>query len=259
MPELPECKIMSNFINQNCSDKKFKKILHVEKGNNPKEYLTSDFTISSDTNGKELLVNLQFKDKSVPVYVFMGMNGNWKWVDTENWNDTKYCRLRFDSKDGKSLLLYGGYMGPKYKIGEPFGGAKRGPDPLKQFENFKNNILNNLDKKDFDKPLGEVLLNQKYFNGIGAYLTSEILGRLDINPFTNLKKLSNLELDNLFNMIVKCCNESYLLGGGELRDWINPLGYNEIEKWIKFYNKKDFCYKQKFGSRNIWILNKFKP
>jgi ribosomal protein S13 len=101
-------------------------------------------------------------------------------------------------------------------------------------------------------------LDQKYFNGIGAYLVSEIVGRLDVDPFRTLKSFSNDELDNLFKMIHKCISESYSFGGGELISWTNPIYKSRIDEWIKFYNNKDICHKQKFGTRNIWIQNKFK-
>ena len=257
MPELPECKIMSDYINHHSKNKTFNKIFNVEKGNIPSEYSSDNFTLSSSTNGKELQLSLQFEDKSIPVYVFMGMSGNWIYTNTNEWNNTKFVRLRLDDSTGNSLLLHGGYMGPKYNINKHFTGTKRGPDPLKNFDKFKENILSNLDKKDFNKPLGEALLNQKYFNGVGAYLTAEILGRLDISPFKNLKDLDGIELNNLFEMVIKCCNESYFLGGGELRDWFNPFGKSLIDNWIQFYGSKDKCYKQKFGNRNIWIQKKF--
>jgi endonuclease VIII-like 1 len=148
-------------------------------------------------------------------------------------------------------------MGPKYSINKPFSGQKRGPDPLKNFDEFKLNVISNLNKVEFKKPICEVLLNQKYFNGVGAYLNSEIMGRLDIDPFMNFNELTKSELDKLFNMIFTCCNESYNLGGGELKDWKNPFEFNNIHTWIKFYGNKDICQKQKFGTRNIWIKKKF--
>ena len=59
MPEYVEVKIMSEFINDKVSDKKFNKFFHVEKGNIPKEdNFVTEFTVSSNSNGKELLVYL---------------------------------------------------------------------------------------------------------------------------------------------------------------------------------------------------------
>ena len=50
-----------------------------------------------------------------------------------------------------------------------------------EHEEFRANILGNLEDKIFDKPLCEVMHNQKYFNGIGNYLRAEIIFRLVCN------------------------------------------------------------------------------
>jgi endonuclease VIII-like 1 len=258
MPESPELRIMSDFINEKSINRTYTKMFHVEKGNDAIESdKIKNFKISSKSIGKELILNFHNKETDMKFSVFMGMSGNWKFVKTEEWNNTKFTRMRLDSEDGLSLLLYGGYMGPKYKL-NGFSGVKRGPDSVRDFNNFKENILNNLDKKNFDKPICETLLNQKYFNGIGAYLNAEIIGRLDINPFRHFNSLSNEELENVFNMILQCQIESYNFGGGELKDWNNPFGKSKINEWIKFYGNKDSCFRQKFGKRNIWINKKWK-
>jgi endonuclease VIII-like 1 len=255
MPELPEVRIMSNFINTKIDNKRIKSAYHVERGNNPKPlpFEPGNQMLTSLTNGKELVLNLG----ELKIFVFMGMNGNWKYVETENWNSTNHIRLRFDDETGHSLILHGGFMGPKYSVGKPFGGVKRGADPTKNFDKFKNDIFQNLEKKDFDKPTSEVLMNQKYFNGVGAYLNAEIIGRLDYNPFQKFNTLSKNQIDSLLDMIVNCCEESIQLGGGELISWHNPLQESKIDDWIKFYGKKDICQKYKFGTRNIWIQKKW--
>lgn len=257
MPELPECRIMSDFINEKSKGKTFRKSFHVLKGNQPEPHIESDFTVDSKSVGKEIIMDIKTEDDTVPIHVFMGMNGNWKYVPTEQWDQTKFVRFRMDDETGHSLLLHGGFMGPKYSIGKPFAGTKRGPDPTRDFDRFRENVMSNLDGKAFGKPICEVLLNQEYFNGIGAYLTAEIVGRLDINPFRNINSLSFSELDDLFNMIIRCCQESYELGGGELKDWKNPLSKSKINEWLLFYGNKKECSKHRFGSRNIWIKNKF--
>jgi endonuclease VIII-like 1 len=258
MPELAELRIMQDYINHHSKKRKFTKLYHVQKGNIPIDSeLIEDFEVIAESFGKELQLKTKNDTKTLDFSVFMGMSGNWKFVPTENWNDTKFIRMRIDTDDGNSLLLYGSYMGPKYRLGA-FTGVKRGPDPTKQFDEFKRNVLDNLKLKAFDKPICEVLLNQKYFNGIGAYLNSEIVGRLDFNPFKKFNSLSDNELNNLFNVLKKCCDESYYLGGGELQDWFNPFGRGNIEEWIKFYGNKITCFKQKFGTRNIWIQKKWK-
>lgn len=256
MPELAELKIMSDYINHNVKDKIFDKSFHVLKGNNPEEFkLIEQFRVSSDSFGKELKLKLYHDVSFFDISVFMGMSGNWKWVPTENWNQTKYVRMRLDTIDGWSLLLYGSYMGPKYKIGG-FKGVKRGPDPTKQFNQFKENVLNNLDKKVFDKPICEAILNQEYFNGIGNYLRSTIIYYLDINPFESARTIIK-NYPQILDMCRDIPIKAYQLNGGQLSDWTNPFDtdYEEFSKWV-FYQKGISC---KDGTgRTFWFDEKWK-
>lgn len=259
MPESPELRIMSDFINQK-SNNRFTKAYHVSKGNIATEFdkseIDSSFLIEAESNGKELRLHIN-KDNSkyLLIYVFMGMNGNWKWVNTSEWNETKFTRLRFDSEDGNSLLLYGGFMGPKYSVGKAFGGTKRGPDPTKEFDKFKENILSNLNNKAFDKPICEALLNQEYFNGIGNYIRSTVLYYADVNPFESAR---NIIQSN--SKVLELCKEiplqSYQFNGGQLKDWSNPFDVDstEFKKWV-FY-QKGLCCKDKTG-RTFWFDTKW--
>jgi len=239
MPEGPEIRIMSDFVNSNAKSKTFTTLYDVAKGNNAIDSgVISNFTLDADFNGKELILNM-YSDVDVKYSVFMGMSGNWKFVPTENWNETKYVRMRMDTTDGNSLLLYGSYMGPKYRVGG-FTGVKRGPDIIKEFEEFENNVLSNLHRAVFDKPICEVLLDQKYFNGIGNYLRSTILYYLDINPFISTREA--IETSPVLQMCKDVQLKSYNLNGGQLSDWSNPFDtdYEEFKKWV-FYKKGNSC------------------
>ena len=61
--------------------------------------------------------------------------------------------------------------------------SDRGPCVITESQLFRQNVLNHLDDKAFDRPLCETMLNQKYFNGVGNYLRAEVLYRLKIRPF----------------------------------------------------------------------------
>jgi endonuclease VIII-like 1 len=258
MPELTEVKIMSDFINQKSKNVRFNEAFHVEKGNIPTPFkYDHKFNVSSTSNGKELLLNFYNRvGQSLSVWVFMGMSGNWKYVPTLTWNDTKYVRLRLDDDTGHSLILYGGYMGPKYSVGKPFTGTKRGPDPTKDFELFKTNIMSNISKKIFDNPICELLLNQEYFNGIGNYLRSTILYYGDINPF-----ISGRDAIIKYPEIPQLCHDiplkSYELNGGQLRDWKNPFDGDSVNfiEWV--YYQKGLSCKDK-GNRTLWFNPKWK-
>ena len=254
MPEWAEVKISADYINANSQGKVFQKFFHVEKGNKPQlDTNYSNFTINADTNGKELIIKL---DDKIPIHIFMGMSGNLKYIQTNKWNDVKFTRLKFDDNTGMSLSLYGGFLGPKYSVGKPFKGTKRGPDVVKENELFKQNILNNLDKAIFKKPIYEALLEQEYFNGIGNYLRSTILYYLDENPFLDAKTVINQRPD-----ILDLCKEiplkSYNLNGGQLKDWKNPFitDSKEFEDWV-FYQKGESL--KDSNNRTFWYNKKWK-
>ncbi len=256
MPEAPELRIMCDYINQNVKNKVFIRSFHVEKGNNPIEFkLLESFQVESNSFGKELKIRLFHDVTSFDISVFMGMSGNWKFVPTKDWNNTRFIRMRLDTDDGYSLILYGSYMGPKYRIGG-FTGVKRGPDSVKQFDHFKDKILNNLNKKLFDKPICEVILNQEYFNGIGNYLRSTAIYYLDINPFESARSIiqNNPEI---FDVCRDVQIKAYELGGGQLIDWSNPFDTDcvDFKKWV-FYQKGISC---KDGTgRTFWYNEKWK-
>ncbi len=255
MPEAAEVRIMSEYVSQLSKDKKFTKLYHVQKGNQAFDANFDDYYVECDFYGKQIILFLK-GNTDIKISIFMGMSGNWTLVPTETWSETKYTRLRLDREDGMSLLLYGGYLGPKYKIGG--FNTKRGFDVIKDFDKFKDNILNNLGNKIFEKSICEVLLDQRYFDGVGAYLCSEILGRLDYDPFLEFNSLKPGQLEDLFNMTHKCIKEAYEFGGGELKDWQNPYGGSKLDDWMEFYGNRRICYKQPFGKRNIWIQKKYK-
>jgi endonuclease VIII-like 1 len=183
------------------------------------------------------------------------MSGNWAFVPTEKWNDTRFVRFRLDTDDGYSLLLYGSYMGPKYKVGG--FATKRGPDPTKEFNLFKENVLNNLNKKVFDKPICEALLDQKYFNGIGNYLRSTIIYYINVNPFESARTII-IENPDILDFCRDIPIKAYLLNGGQLTDWTNPFDsdYEEFKKWV-FYQKGLSC-KDNTG-RTFWYDEKWEP
>ena len=63
-----------------------------------------------------------------------------------------------------------------------------------EYKEFRSNILDSLEDKIFDKPLCEVMHNQKYFNGIGNYLRAEII-------FRSVRKKNN----NFFFVVINTC------------------------------------------------------
>jgi len=74
-----------------------------------------------------------------------------------------------------------------------------GPDIMEETTNldvFKKQIkkTNNL-----DKPIGNVLMNQKVVAGVGNYLRADVLYLSKVDPFRKVSKLTDAEIKDIFN------------------------------------------------------------
>lgn len=236
MPELAELRLTSEYINAASGGKEFYK---VEKSQAHKGIEFSipyqKFKITAKSRGKELVIFLSENMEYVSIRMNMGMSGYFQL--TETGKEAKHAHLKFYSVDGYTLSFVDVRRFGKWKYGEEWS-SNRGPDPTLQFENFVKHIKENLHKRDFDKPICEALMNQKYFNGIGNYLRAEILYRVNINPFKSAREAlqSNPEIYQLCEWAPM---QAYKLGGGQLKDWENPFGTEtETNSWSEFMR----CY-----------------
>lgn len=76
---------------------------------------------------------------------------------------------------------------------------KIGPDIMDKkttLEVFRNQILK---KSNLDKAIGNVIVNQKIISGLGNYLRSDVLWLSKIDPFRKVKKLTDNEIEDIYN------------------------------------------------------------
>jgi len=196
MPEGPEIRLASNFINQIASSNIFGgKIIKGEKATKLEDVLfnADEYTVKAESRGKELKVHLidtvsskkrkKVKQEVTHLLFRFGMSGCFKFTKNEEESVSKHAHLRFITKDNKHMLSFVDYRRfGKWVINGDWG-KDRGPDPISNYEDFRTNVLTNIDDAAFNGPICEVMLNQKYFNGIGNYLRAEILYRGSIPPF----------------------------------------------------------------------------
>jgi len=124
-----------------------------------------------------------------------------------------------------------------------------------EFDLFAENLRTNSHRKIFDKPICELLMNQKYFNGIGNYLRAEILYRADVNPWTPAREaIKNGKLLALCRIIPM---EAYKIGGGSIRDWKNPYGDQQLtmDRWLQCYGKEASTVDG--TGRKLWFNSKY--
>ena len=273
MPELSEIKIMADFVNYAQREEGF--FNYMKKSQETKIKTEDDpfkggvFTISAQSRGKELLLTLKQVGGSMTdeiqkkLLCNMGMSGNWVYMrktSPQLEKAMKHAHLRFRSTRGNWLLLFDMRRFAKWRWTAGWS-ANRSPCPLTEYDLFRENLLNHFwEHKDFNKPLCEVLMNQKWFNGIGNYVRAEVLYRLDVNPFQPANQLTVGELNQLTTIIHLAFRDTYQMGGGQLKDWHNPTGASakDFNEWIKCYSKKSSASVKDSTGRKFWFDPKWK-
>lgn len=183
MPEGPEIKINSLYVNNVCQGQSFSgHPIRSEVSKNPKVMFGSvQYSIHSESRGKELALILtcqQNPNNSMRLLFRFGMSGKFRFTQA---NDLpKHSHLIFTTATADppmALTFVDTRRFGTWQVTNDWGSG-RGPDPMDDYSQFCSNIEDNIDvDRVFDKPICEVLLNQKYFNGIGNYLRAEILYR----------------------------------------------------------------------------------
>ncbi|KAL4227636.1 Nei endonuclease VIII-like 1 [Mactra antiquata] len=282
MPEGPELHLASRFINRVCSGRVFNKILKSEISKNPIVHPPADrFRISATSRGKEIKLTLtdagdagatNGKKKAVNpsvlrtldiVFTF-GLAGKFEFCQQELLH--KHAHLKFYTNDGQSdmVLSFVDYMRfGKWTPNADFSFKDRGPCVLTDYDNFRSHVLQNIESSTvFNKPICEVLLNQKYFNGIGNYLRAEILHRLNIPPFVSAKSVLQPLVDSMdvkteFPDILQLChripNEVIVLESSWYDGEDRSDETNVFNQWLQCYYQDGMKNMVDHNKRTIWF------
>ncbi|XP_034032335.1 endonuclease 8-like 1 [Thalassophryne amazonica] len=213
MPEGPELHLASLYVNRMCEGVVFTgPVKKSEVSKNPDVAFTcSAYCISATSRGKEVKLTLTpmksddpkqrvqagQADRPMDIVFRFGMSGYFRFTTQDE--IPKHSHLQFSSNE-KPCRVLSFVDTRRFGSWEPNGmwQPDRGPCVMFEYKSFRENVLLHLSDRAFDKPICEVLLNQKYFNGIGNYLRAEILFRLNIAPFVRARiLLDNLELEDV--------------------------------------------------------------
>ncbi|KAL0968904.1 hypothetical protein UPYG_G00273470 [Umbra pygmaea] len=205
MPEGPELHLASIFVNRMCSGVVFTGPVQKSEVSKNLEvpFSCKAYTITASSRGKEVCLTLtsqksdptlggsrrpktgqvdQVQPQTMNVVFRFGMSGYFRFTVEEEL--PKHAHLQFYTNEKPCRVL--SFVDPRrFGSWQPNGTwqAARGPCVMFQYQSFRENVLSHLSDRVFDRPICEVLLNQKYFNGIGNYLRAEILFRSNIPPF----------------------------------------------------------------------------
>lgn len=254
MPELAELKLTADFINKFAENNIFTEISKnpIHKGLSLDKPFSS-FKISAESRGKELLLYIKDTNSDLQqnLLMTMGMSGHFSYTYTKD--EPKHAHLKFRTNKGTSLSFVDVRRFGKWKWTNGWS-ASRGPDPVKEYDKFVQNILTNIDKKEFNNPIHLFLMNQKYCNGIGNYIRSEVLYRLpNLSPWESAKN-SFLTEPKLFQLCRDIPAKAYLLDGGQLKDWKNPFKVTDedFKQFIRCYGNKKMSKILDKNGRMFW-------
>jgi len=239
MPELAELRLSSDYVNEHVTGKTFNKITKnpTHKGMEV-EVPYGTFTIRTESRGKEL--KMWINETETLMFGF-GMTGGFEYTKIED--IPKYAHLQFHTVDGYVLSYVDVRRFGRWKFGD--WKDDRSPDPTTEYNVFVKKIYDNIDKTAFNKPIYELLMNQKYCNGIGNYLRAEILGRIDSNPFTPARDYIQKNPE-----VLELCKEIPLNSYKYKKEM--GLKYNNKEPYLKYYKKDTSLSIEDKGKRVFW-------
>ena len=232
MPEGPEVKISTDFLKKNVREiksiniesepykKKFSQIIKIANKQLTKK--ARFFCI-----GKNIFLELNNKNN---LHIHLGMTGSF------TFKKQKHNHLSFSTPNGKMFfndIRRFGFVNIisnetiSMKFNKKIDILSDNYD-IKTHVNLLNNLTSNLE-------ICKILLNQKFFPGIGNYLKSEILFELKIHPNRKWKTIKKHRYKDICFVTKKITTEAYEKGGAELRDFKNP---NSKSKFIlKIYGR----------------------
>ena len=266
MPEQPEVRIMSDFFNQEVG---IRSVYKVEKS--PLSKNLCDFSIlngkewkiSSAFRGKEMMIIFSNEDEKHYLKVGFAKIGSIEIFDPTNIDPVYFDKraiLRFYTQD----KIYAISDFTRYVIwrwSEEWD-PNRSPDIITQHNDWRDLLYEKRKIQYFNRPIFDILTDQRFFNGIGNYTRSEILGRTRFSPFVPFSEVLNTDIlrDDFFHTCREVLNESALFGGMQFKFWINPTGINKdkFNRWIRCYNKprKAYFIKDSRGA-TFWFAKKW--
>jgi endonuclease VIII-like 1 len=263
LPEQPEVRIMSDFFNQEVGRRSVYKVEKSPLSKNKCDLSVLDnkiWKISSQYRGKEMMITFSHEDERHYLKIGFAKIGSIEVFDPNNIDPEYFDKrgiLRFYTED----KIYAISDFTRYVIWRWSSewDTNRSPDIITQHNDWRDHLYQSRKIDYFKRPIFNLLTDQRFFNGIGNYTRSEILGRVRFSPFTPLSEVLSLDIlrEDFFQTCREVLNDSALFGGMQFKFWINPLeiNKNKFNKWIRCYNKprKAYYIKDVKGAK-FWFL-----
>tara|TARA_A100001015_G_C14954738_1_gene698272 strand:- start:414 stop:1220 length:807 start_codon:yes stop_codon:yes gene_type:complete len=214
MPEGPEIKLATDFLNRYLENKKILKFEILDGKYLKKKPLENFELIEQDITIEKVLCKGKFiyfrvLDSDVTIWNTFGLTGNW------SLRKNKYAKFKVTNEDNKTIYY-------NDKLG--YGTLKivtSSKELEKKLNSLGLDILNHKIKssdylqkirnktKKNDKEIGLLLMDQKLTAGCGNYIRADVLYLSKINPFKMSKDLSDEEIKLIWNNLQKVAFFNY--------------------------------------------------
>ena len=238
MPEGPEVKIVADFINKKLKNKTITDLNYCSKPYKQKygELIKELNQFTPIKFEKVFCIGKASFLKIGKHHYFsyhLGMTGKWSEIKE------KHSHLIIKTSDQDQLYFTDTRRFGNIKLLKEGNILKKYPkdrDLLNYSTSIKKNVDYLIKNIHTDQEVCKVLLNQKYFCGVGNYLKSEILYHSKIHPHKRWSDLNRKEITNLCKFSREIMKKAYVSGGAELRDFKNPKKDSKLQ--LNAYGKK---------------------
>ena len=241
MPELPEVEIVRQSLNKKIRQKKVKKViirnrnLRIQIPNDFKKVLENKIIYKVARFSKYLII---FLSNNKFCLIHLGMSGTIHLLDLKNKKDSTnlsfYNSPFLPKKHNHVEIIFDKfriiYNDPRrfgfFQIIKNYKDLKKrfihlGPEPFNNNFNLKYFLQF---KKDKNRTIKDLLIDQKFVSGIGNIYASEILFLSKVNPQKKIKLLTSKECIQIISNSRKVLSNAIDKGGSSIRDFKNTNG-----------------------------------
>lgn len=263
MPEGPEVRLIGDTLAktigktitnfQHTTDSKYKWSKGITGWDKLSQHEVEDVII------KGKLIRIDLKD-NISILNTLGLEGHWA-----------LSSLSVDPKYERVWFVFGDDIKLSYCDSRNFGTIKvvDRKEAVAKMDKIGWDLLQspmdpqewtNLQTKLKNKVIGEALMDQKYFSGIGNIYKAEILYELKINPKQLIGQISNTTWDQVNHIAHKTLQSAYQHKGSSVKSYHGGL----YQKSLKVYRKKECPVKHPISSikqkqRTTWFCSVCQP
>jgi formamidopyrimidine-DNA glycosylase len=241
MPELPEVEIVRQSLNKKIKQKKVKKVivrnrnLRIQIPNDFKKVLENKIIYKVSRFSKYLII---FLSNNKFCLIHLGMSGTIHLLDLRNKKNSTnlsfYNSPFLPKKHNHVEIIFDNfriiYNDPRrfgfFQIIKNYKDLKKrfihlGPEPFNNNFNLKYFLQF---KKDKNRTIKDLLMDQKFVSGIGNIYASEILFLSKVDPQKKIKLLTSKQCIQIISNSRKVLSNAIDKGGSSIRDFKNTNG-----------------------------------